>query len=210
MTGTTDKQVAHAWDGDPKTWRTYRKRALQYQEGTKYSERYLCGPRLEMRLTGRAETAVERCRPGWLSTSEGVSKLLHVLERRCGKIAVPDVGKELEQFLVKTRRRKAEPMQQWTDRFEVGYQYLRKALARAVDGGTETGGSIRSSFGTRAGSNTTWTTPVYLRPWRWVPPAEGDEWTWERVEEEVPDGLVSHNGSGLGGSTSEVMVDEYE
>ena len=98
MTGTTGKQVAPAWDGDPKTWRTYRRRALQYQEATKYSERYLCGPRLEMRLTGRAEIAVERCRQGWLSTAEGVSKLLDFLERRCGNLPVPDVGRSWKTF----------------------------------------------------------------------------------------------------------------
>eukprot|EP00959_Pyramimonas_sp_CCMP1952_P467985 9492478-Pyramimonas_sp.AAC.2 len=28
------------------------------------------------------------------------------------------------------KRRKLEPMQQWTGRFETGYQYLRRALAR--------------------------------------------------------------------------------
>ncbi|CAK0792581.1 unnamed protein product [Prorocentrum cordatum] len=51
------------WDGDPKTWRTYRRKALQYQEGTKRQDRYLCGPRLEAKLTGRAEVAGARTRP---------------------------------------------------------------------------------------------------------------------------------------------------
>ena len=62
---------APGWDGDPKTWRTYRKKALQYQEGTKREDRYLCGPRLDAGLTGRAEVAVERCKPGWLSRADG-------------------------------------------------------------------------------------------------------------------------------------------
>ena len=54
------KVIVPGWDGDPKTWRTYRRKALQYQEGTKWEDRYLCGPRLEAKLTGRAEVAVER------------------------------------------------------------------------------------------------------------------------------------------------------
>ena len=58
------------WDGDPKTWRTYRRKAIQYVEGTKRQDRYLCGPRLEARLTGRAEVAVERCKAGWLSRDD--------------------------------------------------------------------------------------------------------------------------------------------
>ena len=126
------KVIVPGWDGDPKTWRTYRRKALQYQEGTKWADRYLCGPRLEARLTGRAEVAVERCKAGWLSRPDGVERLLAWLERRCSRQAVPDVGQELETFLIKTKRRKQEPMQQWTDRFETGYQYLRRALARAL------------------------------------------------------------------------------
>ncbi|CAK0796441.1 unnamed protein product [Prorocentrum cordatum] len=88
--------------------------------------------RLEAKLTGRAEVAVERCKAGWLSRADGVERLLAWLERRCSRQAVPDVGQELETFLIKTKRRKMEPMQQWTDRFETGYQYLRRALARAL------------------------------------------------------------------------------
>ena len=108
MKGEDPQGKVPGWDGDPKTWRTYRRRALQYQEGTKWQDRYLCGPRLESRLTGRAEVAVERCRSGWLSRSDGVDRLLAWLERRCSRQAVPDVGQELETFLIKTRRRKHE------------------------------------------------------------------------------------------------------
>ncbi|CAK0870312.1 unnamed protein product [Prorocentrum cordatum] len=162
-----------SWDGDPKTWRTHRRKALQYQEGTKREDRYLCGPRLEAKLTGRAEIAVERCKAGWLSRPDGVERLLAWLERRCSRQAVPDVGQELETFLIKTKRRKLEPMQQWTDRFETGYQYLRRALARALGH----------------------TVPVQVaspwrrseRPYRWIEverdgPFEGSEWTWEYTD----------------------------
>ena len=88
------------WDGDPKTWRTYRRKALQYQEGAKWQDRYLRGPRLEARLSGRAEVAVERCKPGWLSRADGVERLPAWLERRCSRQAVPDVGQELGTFLI--------------------------------------------------------------------------------------------------------------
>ena len=97
------------WGGDPKTWRTYRRKALQYQEGTKIEDRYLCGPRLEARLTARAEAAVERCKPGWLSRSDGVERLVAWLERRCSRQAAPDVGQELETFLRKGRAHDVDP-----------------------------------------------------------------------------------------------------
>ena len=54
------------WDGEADTYFSYARRARQFVEGTKIQERYLCGPRLEAQLTG--ESAVEGCRPGWLST----------------------------------------------------------------------------------------------------------------------------------------------
>ena len=121
-----------SWDGDPKTWLNYKRKALQYQEGTKREDRYLCGPRLEARLLGRAETAVERCKPGWLSRPDGVERLIAWLERRCSRAPVSDVGQELEGFLIKLKRRRLEPMQQWTDRFGNHYHQLRRALARAL------------------------------------------------------------------------------
>ena len=97
MSGEEDRKGrVPSWDGDPKTWRAYRTKALTYQESTKWQDRYLCGPRLEGRLTGRAETAVERCKPGWLSYKDGVNRLLNFLELRCNRLPVPDVGAELE------------------------------------------------------------------------------------------------------------------
>ncbi|CAK0873360.1 unnamed protein product [Prorocentrum cordatum] len=101
------------WDGYPKASRTYRRKALQYQECTKRQDRYLCGPRPEARLTGRAEVAVGRCKSGWLSRDDGVERLLAWLGRRCSRQAAPGVGQELDAFLIKTRRRKLKPMQQW-------------------------------------------------------------------------------------------------
>ena len=66
-------------------------------------ERYLCGPRLEAQLTGRAESAVEGCRPGWLSHEHGVETLLRFLRTHCAKLALPDMGSHLQEQVKKTR-----------------------------------------------------------------------------------------------------------
>ena len=58
------KVTAPGWDGDPKTWRTYRRKALQYQEGTKWKDRYLCGPRLEAKLTAEVKWLWSAANPG--------------------------------------------------------------------------------------------------------------------------------------------------
>ena len=133
-----------SWDGDPATFITYRRRAHRYVESTKWGERYLCGPRLENRLTGKAEVAVERCRPGWLSDDLGVERLLAFLEQRCAKQAVPDVGSRLTSFFFKLRRRRGEHMGAWCMRHQNEYEELRKALAR-VEGGTVKPARSRSS-----------------------------------------------------------------
>ena len=76
------------WDGEADMCFSYARRACQYVEGTKIQERYLCGPRLEAQSTGRAESAVEGCRPGWLSQEHGVETLLRFLRTQCTKLAL--------------------------------------------------------------------------------------------------------------------------
>ena len=117
-----------SWDGSPATFIVYRRRARRYVEGTKRSERYLCGPRLEGRLTGRTDTAVERQRPGWLSDDMGTERLLAFLEWKCARQAVPDVGSRLSLFFFKVRRRRGEHMTAWCMRHQNEYESLRKAL----------------------------------------------------------------------------------
>ena len=77
--GKGEHSFIPSWDGNPSTFLTYAKKARRYVETTKKSERYLCGPRLESRLTGKAEAATERCRSGWLSDDQGVERLLAYL-----------------------------------------------------------------------------------------------------------------------------------
>ena len=87
-----------SWDGNPATFLSYTRKARRYVETTKKSERYLCGPRLESRLTGRAETATGRCRTGWLSDEDGVERLLSYLQAKCARQALPDAGTKLSNF----------------------------------------------------------------------------------------------------------------
>ena len=96
--------------GEADTYLTFARRARQFFEGTKIQERYLCGPRLEAQLTGMAKSAVERCRPGWLSHEHGVETLLRFLRTHCAKLPLPDMGSHLQEFFDKLDRKKYEPM----------------------------------------------------------------------------------------------------
>ena len=104
------------WDGEADTYFSYTRRARQFVEGTKIQERYLCGPRLEAQLTGRAESAVEGCRPGWLShVAWNIAALS--LRTHIAKLALPDMGSHLQEFIYKLKRKKYEPMASWSTRY---------------------------------------------------------------------------------------------
>ena len=76
-----------AGNGEADAYFSFGRRARQYVEGIKKQERYLCGPRLEAQLTGRAEAAVEGCKRGCLSKEHGVEILLRFLKTQCAKLA---------------------------------------------------------------------------------------------------------------------------
>ena len=79
-------------------------------------EWYLCGPRLEVQLTGRAESAVEECTPGLLFQEHGVETLLRILRTHCAMLELPDMGPYLQTFFYKLKRKKHEPMASWGTR----------------------------------------------------------------------------------------------
>ena len=56
------------WDGEADTYFSYARRARQFVEGTKIQDGIFVDQRLKAQLTRREESAVEGCRPGWLST----------------------------------------------------------------------------------------------------------------------------------------------
>ena len=92
-------RISHSRDVLGSMWRESRKK-----------ERYLCGPRLEAQLIGRAEAAVEGCRPGWFSKEHGVEILLRFLKTQCAKLALPDIGSHLQGFFLMLKRKKYEPV----------------------------------------------------------------------------------------------------
>ena len=132
MTGDAGERCARlpGWNREADTYFSCARRARQFVEGTEKQERYLCGPRLEAQLTGRAESAVEGCRPGWLSHQHGVQTLLRFVRTDCAKLALPDMGSHLQEVFYKFKREKYEPMASWSTRCRNEYTKIRRALAR--------------------------------------------------------------------------------
>ena len=102
MTGDAGERYSRipGWDGEADTYFSCARRVRQFRE-PRYKKKYLCGPRLEAQLIGRAESAVEGCRPGWLSHEHGVETLLRFLKTHCAKLALPDMGSHLQEFFYK-------------------------------------------------------------------------------------------------------------
>ena len=132
MTGDAGEQPSRipGWHGDADTYFSYARRAGQFVEGTKTQELYLCGPRLEAQLTGNPESAVEGCRPVWLSQEHGVEKLLSILKTHCGTLALPDTVSHLETFFCKLERKRYEPTASWCTRYRNENTMVRRVLAR--------------------------------------------------------------------------------
>ena len=112
MTGDAGERSSRmlGWDGEVHTYFSQARRAQQYVEGTKIQECYLCGPRLEAQLTGRAESAVEDMQarlavPGaWRGNTAALPQ--DTLCQDC----TPRHGLSLTGFFYKLKRKKYEPM----------------------------------------------------------------------------------------------------
>ena len=112
MTGDARERSSRipAENGEADAYFSFARRARQYVEGIKKKERYLCGPRLEAQLIGRAEAALEGCRPGWFLKEHGVEILLRFLKTQCAKLALPDIGSHLQGFFLMLKRKNYEPV----------------------------------------------------------------------------------------------------
>ena len=61
----------------------------------------------------RAESAVEGCRPSWLSQERGVETLLRFRRTHSAKLALPDMGTHLQAFFHKLKTKQYEPIASW-------------------------------------------------------------------------------------------------
>ena len=99
MTHHREEQVP-VWNGNEASLDHFATECHQYVDTVEYKKRYLCGPRVARKLTGKAKTALIGRRPGWLNNDEGVTKLLDLLRGKVLKGAVPDLGYYMDEFLL--------------------------------------------------------------------------------------------------------------
>ena len=137
--------------------------ARQLDEGTKIQERYHSGPRLEAQLTGRAESAVEKC--GWLSHEYGMETFAALSQDTLRQACITRHGILPAGVLLQVKKEKYEPMTSWNARYRNEYTKIRRAFARLQ--------RAESTDDTQA-------------PHSYFSPQGGQPWNWsERSTEEV-------------------------
>ena len=124
-----DEPLIPAWDGEPAGWTDYNRRVRLCHAQTAHEKRYLLGPKLVIRLKGKAWEIASAVNHEKLSASSGAQYLLLFLKERLGRLPIPDLG-HLDDFFVKLRRAHGTDMVSWCNRMREAYRKLRRSLAR--------------------------------------------------------------------------------
>ena len=132
MTVGRSRDGVPSWDGEPSTWTEYRRAALLFVESTKWSNRYLCGPRLATELSGPAKASIAGKKPTWLSREDGVQRLLTHLQTAISEPVLPEVGNALRAYFKTLRRRCGETMTSFCVRNREEYEKACRALTRMM------------------------------------------------------------------------------
>ena len=132
MTVGRSRDGVPSWDGEPSTWTEYRRAALLFVESTKWSNRYLCGPRLATELSGPAKASIAGKKPTWLSREDGMQRLLTHLQTAISEPVPPEVGNALRAYFKTLRRRRGETMTSFCVRHREEYEKACRALTRMM------------------------------------------------------------------------------
>ena len=132
MEKESDTRGIPSWDGAEENFDIFEVECYQYRDTIEYGKRYLCGPRIARRLSGKAAVALLGRPQGWLNRNDGVEILLRFLRSRVFKSEIPDLGHHLDEFFFRLRRRRQESMTEYAMRSRDKYIKLQRALARVV------------------------------------------------------------------------------
>ena len=103
-----------------------------WEQGVKYENRYLCGPRLVAELTGAAQRMVVGKAPDWVSFNGGVSVFLQHLRQGLGRPQIPEATEFLNKYFRNSRRRMGEGINEYITRKTETYWRACQALKRVM------------------------------------------------------------------------------
>ena len=124
--------VIPSWDGELSGWPEYSRRVRLAHAQTPVSKRYTVGPRLVLKLRGRAWDIASSVDHQKLETSQGAQYLLSFLKQRLGRLPVPDLGQHLENLFTRCRRPPGTDMVSWANMLRESYRRFQRALHRTM------------------------------------------------------------------------------
>ena len=150
-----DEPIVPSWNGEAAGWPDYSRRVRLCHAQTPYGKRYTLGPKLVLKLRGKAWEIAAGIDHDALETHGGAQYLLQYLREKLGKLPVPDVGQHLDELFVRVKRHPGVDMVTWCNQVKEAYKKLQRALARTKPGmrtiSTQT--DRVPSTGSQAGSN---------------------------------------------------------
>ena len=108
-----DTHKEPGWDGNQATWADYTRRVRLAYETTPKRKRKLLGPRLAMRLTGKAWDITAQISHERLRSCSGAKYLLSYLREQLGKTPIPDAAQRLEDLFLRLKRHQGEGFAEW-------------------------------------------------------------------------------------------------
>ena len=132
MSRDKDEPLIPGWDGEAAGWSDYSRRVRLCSSQTDYRKRYTLGPKLVLKLRGKAWEIAASVDHELLESHDGAQYLLRFLRQKLGKLPVPDVGQHLDELFVKMRRAPHTDMVTWCNQLRETYRKLQRALARTM------------------------------------------------------------------------------
>lgn len=87
------------------------------------------GPKLVLKLRGKAWEATASLDYERLNTSSGAQYLLQFLKERLGRLPIPDIGQHLDDLFVRIRRQHGTDMVvSWCNQLREAYKKVQRAL----------------------------------------------------------------------------------
>ncbi|CAK9044628.1 Integrase catalytic domain-containing protein [Durusdinium trenchii] len=150
-----DEPLIPTWDGEVAGWAEYSRRVRLCWAQTPSHKRYTLGPKLVLRLKGKAWEVASTVDHSQLEKTSGTPYLLKFLKAKLGRLPVPDVGQHLDELFAKSRRPVGMDLLSWCNQLRENYRRVQRALARTMttklEKGTQTD-PTGTSPSTRTGS----------------------------------------------------------
>ena len=96
MSGSHDKDNVPSWSREEEHWNQYLEDIQWYFWSVKPVDRRLIASKLARKLSGSAKTALKGLKPREFDGTQGIPKLLRILQARIGDLPVPDLASKLD------------------------------------------------------------------------------------------------------------------